>query len=152
MSSSVMPPASADQALEMLQSAMGYLAAADPTAMTAEEQARCLRVLERATSVGHGGADLGAGRVRLQPGPGADAEYSPRAWLIHKTGVTRGAAMAYTAWVRRAEEHPAGLRGPGRRGAVRVRGQDRCASGPTSCRKTAGTPRTTSSSPPPWRG
>ena len=39
-------------------------------------------------------------------GPGADAEYSPRAWLIHKTGVTKGAAMAYTAWVRRAEDHP----------------------------------------------
>ena len=49
MNSTVVPPASADQALEMLQSAMGYLAAADPTSMTAEEQARCLRVLERAT-------------------------------------------------------------------------------------------------------
>jgi hypothetical protein len=48
----VMPPDSAGEALEMLQSAMGYLAAADPTAMTAEEQARCLRVLERATSAG----------------------------------------------------------------------------------------------------
>ena len=50
--SSVMSPASADEALEMLTAAMGYLAAADATAMTAEEQARCLRVLERATSVG----------------------------------------------------------------------------------------------------
>src|SRR5256886_554655 len=45
MNSSVMPPASADQALEMLTSAMGYLATADPTAMTADEQARCLRDL-----------------------------------------------------------------------------------------------------------
>ena len=36
----------------------------------------------------------------------ADADYSSRAWLIHKTGVTRGAAVAYTAWVRRAEAHP----------------------------------------------
>ena len=36
----------------------------------------------------------------------ADADYSPRAWLIHKTGVTRGAAVAYTAWVKRAEAHP----------------------------------------------
>jgi hypothetical protein len=39
-------------------------------------------------------------------GYSADADYSPRAWLIHKTGVTKGAAVAYTAWVRRAEEHP----------------------------------------------
>ena len=50
--SSVVSPGSADEALEMLQSAMGYLAAADATAMTAEEQARCLRTLERATAVG----------------------------------------------------------------------------------------------------
>jgi hypothetical protein len=33
--SSVISPTSADQALEMLQSAMGYLAAADAAAMTA---------------------------------------------------------------------------------------------------------------------
>ena len=39
-------------------------------------------------------------------GYSADADYSPRAWLIHKTPVTRGAAVAYTAWVRRAAAHP----------------------------------------------
>ena len=48
----VPPPASAVQALGMLQSAMGYLAAADATAMAAETQARCLRVLEQVSSVG----------------------------------------------------------------------------------------------------
>jgi hypothetical protein len=106
MSSSVVPPASAGQALEMLQSAMGYLAAADPAAMTAEEQARCLRVLERANSAGTAARTCVLGAFASSQGPGADAEYSPRAWLIHKTGVTRGAAMAYTAWVRRAEDHP----------------------------------------------
>ena len=37
----VPPPASAAQALGMLRSAMGYLAAADATAMAAETQARC---------------------------------------------------------------------------------------------------------------
>ena len=106
MSSRVMPPASADQALDMLKSAMGYLAAADPTTMTAEEQARCLRVLERATSAGTAARTCVLGAFASAQGPGADAEYSPRAWLIHKTGVTKGAAMAYTAWVRRAEDHP----------------------------------------------
>src|SRR6266702_1155493 len=106
ISSGVVPPASADQALEMLQSAMGYLAAADPTAMTAEEQARCLRVLERANSAGTAARTCVLGAFASAQGPGADAEYSPRAWLIHKTGVTGGAAMAYTAWVRRAEDHP----------------------------------------------
>src|SRR6478609_743341 len=104
--SSVVSPASADEALEMLTAAMGYLAAADATAMTAEEQARCLRVLERATSVGTAARTSVLGAFGSGQGYSADADYSPRAWLIHKTGVTKGAAVSYTAWVRRAEEHP----------------------------------------------
>ena len=39
-------------------------------------------------------------------GYSADADYSPKAWLIHKTGITGGAAVAHTAWVRRAAGHP----------------------------------------------
>jgi len=104
--SSVVSPGSADEALEMLQSAMGYLAAADATAMTAEEQARCLRVLERTTSVGTAARTSVLSAFASGQGYSADADYSPRAWLIHKTGVTKGAAVAYTAWVRRAEDHP----------------------------------------------
>jgi hypothetical protein len=104
--SSVMSPASADEALEMLTAAMGYLAAADATAMTADEQARCLRVLERANSVGTAARTSVLGAFGSGRGYSADADYSPRAWLIHKTGVTKGAAVAYTAWVRRAEDHP----------------------------------------------
>jgi len=104
--SSVVSPASTGQALEMLTSAMGYLAAADATAMTAEEQARCLRVLEGVNSVGTAARTSVLGAFTSAQGYGADAEYSPRAWLIHKTGVTKGAAVAYTAWVRRAEDHP----------------------------------------------
>jgi len=50
--SDVMSPTSTDQALEMLTAALGYLAAADATEMSAEEQARCLKVLERATAIG----------------------------------------------------------------------------------------------------
>jgi hypothetical protein len=104
--SSVVSPASADEALEMLTAAMGYLAAADATAMTAEEQARCLRVLEQANSAGTAARTSVLGAFSSGQGYSADADYSPRAWLIHKTGVTKGAAVAYTAWVRRAEDHP----------------------------------------------
>ena len=39
-------------------------------------------------------------------GYSADADYSARAWLIHKTGITRGAAVSYTAWAKRAVAHP----------------------------------------------
>ena len=103
--SSVVSPGSADEALEMLQSALGYLAAADATAMTAEEQARCLRVLERATAVGTAARTSVLCAFAAGQGYSADADYSPRAWLIHKTGVTKATAVAYTAWTRRAAGH-----------------------------------------------
>jgi hypothetical protein len=93
--SSVMSPGSADEALEMLQLALGYLAAADATAMTAEEQARCLRVLERATAVGTAARTSVLCAFTAAQGYSADADYSPRAWLIHKTGVTKATAVAY---------------------------------------------------------
>jgi hypothetical protein len=88
--SSVVSPASVDEALEMLTAAMGYLAAADATAMTAEEQARCLRVLEHVTSAGTAARTSVLGAFGSGQGYSADAEYSPRAWLIHKTGVDQG--------------------------------------------------------------
>ena len=102
----VPPPASAVQALGMLQSAMGYLAAADATAMAAETQARCLRVLEQVSSVGTAARTSILAAFTSGQGYSADADYSPRAWLIHKTRITKGAAVGYTAWVRRAAAHP----------------------------------------------
>jgi hypothetical protein len=75
---SVVSPASADEALEMLQSAMGYLAAADATAMTAEEQARCLRVLERATSAGTAARASVLGAFAAGQGYSADADCTAR--------------------------------------------------------------------------
>jgi len=104
--SDVVPPASAAEALEMLRSAMRYLAAADATAMAAEEQARCLRVLEQATAVCTAARTSVLSAFTAGQGYSADADYSPRAWLIHKTGVTKATAVAYTAWTRRAAEHP----------------------------------------------
>ena len=104
--SDVMCPGSAAEALEMLMAAMRYLAAADATAMGAGEQARCLRVLEQATAVGTAARTSVLSAFSAGQGYSADADYSPRAWLIHKTGVTRATAVAYTAWTRRAAEHP----------------------------------------------
>ena len=101
-----MAPGSAAEALEMLMAAMRYLAAADATAMAAGKQARCLRVLEQATAVGTAARTSVLSAFSAGQGYSADADYSPRAWLIHKTGVTRATAVAYTAWTRRAAEHP----------------------------------------------
>ena len=45
-------PASASEAMDMVRAGLGYLAAADATAMATETQARCLRMLEQANSMG----------------------------------------------------------------------------------------------------
>jgi hypothetical protein len=99
-------PSSTKEALGMLRSAMGYLSAADATAMAAETQARCLRMLEQINSMGTAARASILAAFTSGQGYSADADYSPRAWLIHQTGITKGAAMAYAAWVRRAAAHP----------------------------------------------
>jgi hypothetical protein len=98
--------ASAAEAMRMALAGLNYLAAADATAMPVEEQAQCLRGLEQVNSVVTAARTSILGAYSAGQGYTADADYSPRAWLIHKTGVTRGAAVAYTAWVRRAKAHP----------------------------------------------
>ena len=97
---------SAAEAMEMAHAGLSYLAAADATAMTAGEQARWLRGLERATSILTAARTSMLGAFTAGQGYAAEADYSARAWLMHKTGVTRGAAAAYTAWVKRAAGHP----------------------------------------------
>jgi Domain of unknown function (DUF222) len=99
-------PVSASEAIEMVRSGLGYLAAADATAMAAETQAQCLRMLEQATAMGTAARAAVLAAFTSGQGYSADADYSPRAWLINRTRITKGAAMAYTAWVRRAAGHP----------------------------------------------
>ena len=98
--------ASSSEAMEVACAALGYLASSDATEMAAEEQAGCLQRLERAASVVAAARASMLGAFTAGKGYSADADYSPRAWLIHKTGITRAAAVSYTAWARRAVAHP----------------------------------------------
>ena len=98
--------ASASEAMDMVHAGLGYLAAADATAMAAETQARCLQMLEQATAMGTAARASILAAFTSGQGYSADADYSPTAWLIHQTGITKGAAVAHTAWVRRAAAHP----------------------------------------------
>ena len=84
--------ASPSEAMQVVRAGLDYLAAADATAMAAREQARCLRALEQANSVATAARISILGAFAAGQGHVADADYSPRAWLVHKTGVTRGAA------------------------------------------------------------
>jgi hypothetical protein len=93
--------ASATEAAEMVRAGLGFLAAADPTAMAAEEQARCLQMLEQADAIGTAARASILGAFTAGQGYCADADYSPRAWLIHRTRITKGAAAGHTGWARR---------------------------------------------------
>ncbi len=90
----------------MVHAGLGYLAAADATAMAAETQARCLQMLEQANSMGTAARTSILAAFTSSQGYSADADYSPRAWLINRTRITKGAAVAHTAWARRAAAHP----------------------------------------------
>ena len=98
--------ANASEAMDMVHAGLGYLAAADATAMAAGTQARCLQMLEQAHSMGTAARSSILAAFTSGQGYAADADYSPRAWLINRTQVTKGAAVACTAWVRRAAAHP----------------------------------------------
>jgi hypothetical protein len=98
--------ASASEALDMVRSGLRFLAAADATELSSEEQAEILHGLERANSVATAARTSVLGAFTAGKGYAADADYSARAWLMHKTGITRGASVLHTSWVRRAARHP----------------------------------------------
>src|SRR5271157_4576875 len=140
MMSGVASPSSAAEALGMLKAALGYLAAADATAMAAETQAQALQALEQANSVATAARTSILGAFTCGQGYTADADYSPRAWLIHKTRITKGAAVACTAWVARAAAHP-GVAAALASGRCQSPSPGPSAPGPTSSRRTAARPR-----------
>jgi hypothetical protein len=94
-------PASTAEALRMLSSAMSYLAAADPTAMSVQAQADCLLALERLDAVEAAARAWILGAFTSGHGYSADADYSPTSWLIHKTRITKDAARGHLGWARR---------------------------------------------------
>jgi Domain of unknown function (DUF222) len=98
--------ASVGEAMEAARAALGYLAAADARALAAESQAECLRGLERAEAVLTAGRASFLSAFTAGKGYSADADYSATAWLMHRTGITRGAAVSHTAWAKRSGTHP----------------------------------------------
>jgi len=106
-------PASMGEALEMLESAMGFLADADPAEMPAEALAECLRALERTDAV----ETVARGRFLVafdaKDGHLADGQRTSRTWLIHSLRTTRGQAAEHQAVAALTREHRpllAGLR------------------------------------------
>jgi len=99
--------ADASQALEVARAALGYLAAADATQLTVAEQAGCLHGLEKLNSAAVAARTSILGAFTAGQGYAEDGDYSPCSWLMHRTGITHGAAVSHTAWMKWAAAHPA---------------------------------------------
>jgi len=99
-------PSSAREALDMVRTGLGYLAAADAAQLSAATQAECLRELERDAAVLTAARAFVLAGFTAAQGYADDAAYSAVSWLIHRTHITRGAAVGHAAWARRAGTHP----------------------------------------------
>jgi len=111
--STVPVPASAAEALEMLESAMEFLADADAADMPAEALADCLRGLERADAIEAAARGRFLEAFDAKDGHLADGRRNSRTWLVHCLRVTRGQAGEHKAIQALAREHQpllAGLR------------------------------------------
>jgi Domain of unknown function (DUF222) len=90
----------------MVRAGLGYLAAADAAQLPAATQAECLRELEQADAAATAARAWFLSSFAAGRGYSGDAEYSAVSWLIHRTGVTRGAAVGHSAWAKRTATHP----------------------------------------------
>jgi Domain of unknown function (DUF222) len=98
-------PANTAEALDMVLTGLRHLAA-DPTALAAQAQAECLQAFEQADAIATAARARILAAFTAGHGYSVDADYSPTAWLIHRTKVTKGAARAHLGWARRAAAHP----------------------------------------------
>src|SRR5579859_6050287 len=99
-------PGSAAEAAARVLSGLRYLAATDPAALAAQVQAECLQAFEQADAISTAARARFLTAFTAGQGYSADADYSPAAWLIHRTRITRGAARGHLGWARRAVTHP----------------------------------------------
>jgi hypothetical protein len=101
-----MAPATAREALDMVRAGLGYLAAADAAQLPAATQAECLRELEQHDAMATAARAGFLAAFTAGQGHSGDGDYSAVSWLIHRTGITRGAAVGHSAWAKRAATHP----------------------------------------------
>jgi hypothetical protein len=92
-----------------VRAALSYLAAAEPAQRGAAAQARCLTAFEQADAIATAARASFLAAFTAGQGYADDAAFSARAWLIHQTRITRGAAVGHAAWARRVARHPAVL-------------------------------------------
>ena len=90
-------PASAAEALEKLQTLVGYLADLDAASLPAEALAACLLGMEQADAVWAVAWARLLAAFDAKDGHQADGQKSLRTWLVHMARVTRAQAARYQA-------------------------------------------------------
>jgi hypothetical protein len=90
----------------MIRAGLGYLAAADPGQLGAAAQAGCLRELEQHDAMATAARAGFLAAFTAGQGHAGDGDSSAVSWLIHRTGITRGAAVGHAAWAKRVATHP----------------------------------------------
>jgi hypothetical protein len=90
----------------MVRAGLGYLAAADAARLPAAVQAQVLRELEQTDAMAAAARAGFLAAFTAGAGPAGDGDYSAVSWLIHRTGITRGAAVGHSAWAKRTATHP----------------------------------------------
>jgi hypothetical protein len=91
----------------MVRAGLGYLAAAaDAARLPAAAQAEALAELERHDAMAAAARASFLAAFTAGQGPAGDGDYSAVSWLIHRTGITRGAAVGHSAWAKRVASHP----------------------------------------------
>ena len=90
-------PASAAEALEKLQTLVGYLADLDAASLPAEALAACLLGMEQADAVAAVAWARLLAAFDAKDGHQADGQKTLRAWLVHMVRVTRAQAARYQA-------------------------------------------------------
>ena len=111
--STVMVPANAGEALEMLECAARFLAGLDAADIPAEAITEYLRRMEQADAVQAAARGEFLATFDAKDGHLGDGQRTTRAWLVHSLRVTRGQAAEHRAVQALAREHRpllAGLR------------------------------------------
>jgi hypothetical protein len=98
-------PANPREAIAALHASLTYLTTAKAADLTADEQAECLRELQRAESIHTAASASLLAAFTAQAAYADDGQASPRSWLRWQTRITAGAAAGAVGWMRRLGTH-----------------------------------------------
>jgi hypothetical protein len=100
-------PATPAAALAAIDAGLAYLNTVDAGSMSPDEQAQCLRELERAQAAHTAARASVVAAFTARGGFERDGQRCARSWLKWQTRVTGGAAAGAVGWAKRLAAHPA---------------------------------------------